>query len=415
MLKYLIIITLILFSKSFANDPFTQEIGIIKKPEVVEIEIEKEVEEVAEAAVEEVVDVVVEDIVEEVVEVEKVKEIVKVETVEVVEEIKKQEIVKILNIDPMIAYSLNRYVLKGTALSFDSKNNFKRTKVKKIDQAKTPTTHTIMEGDTVEKIAFRYGFTLREIEVANAIYPGSRKLIAGDKIIIPNRFHIAKEGQALNTIADIYKISPVQLATYNDIKDDDNLLIGDKLLLPFFIHVTNEKESIKDIAGRYEREISELVEFNSFEEKTLLLNENQMVKIPIYANKNIEFSSLEKKSINDFFINRKNLAIVEIDGGQFMVREGDSLGNKDGAIVSIEANKMIVLEDNIEFEFLINTPIVGQSVASLPRQVDDSAEIEDNNMDSQEQNNNDESETGVNDQSNVDDDETITDVESLFN
>ena len=77
---------------------------------------------------------------------------------------------------------------------------------------------------------------------------------------------------------------------------------------------------------------------------------------------------------------------------------------------------MIVLEDNIEFEFLINTPIVGQSVASLPRQVDDGVGTEDNNnTDAQEQNNNDESETGVNDQSNVDDDETITDVESLFN
>ena len=61
-------------------------------------------------------------------EVEEVKEVVRVEKVEVVEEVKKQEIVKILNIDPVIAYSLNRYVLKGTALSFDSKNDFKRTK-----------------------------------------------------------------------------------------------------------------------------------------------------------------------------------------------------------------------------------------------------------------------------------------------
>ena len=412
MLKYLIIITLILHSKTFANDPFTQEIGIIKKPEIVEIEIEKEVEEVAEVA-EEVTEEVV---VEKVAEVEEVKEVVRVEKVEVIEEVKKQEIVKILNIDPVIAYSLNRYVLKGTALSFDSKNDFKRTKIKKIDQAKIPTTYTIEEDDTVEKIAFRYGFSLKEIEVANAIYPGSRKLVVGDKLIIPNRFHVAKEGQTLNSIADMYKISPIQLATYNDINDDDNLLIGDKLLLPFFIHVTNDKETIKDIADRYQREISELVEFNSFEEKTLLLNENQMVKVPIYANKNIEFSNLDQKSINDFYINRKNLAIVEIDGGQFMVREGDSLGNKDGAIVSIETNKMIVLEDNIEFEFLINTPIVGQSIASLPNQVDESIGTEDNtNTNSQDQNNNGETETNANDQSNADDDETITDVESLFN
>ena len=48
-----------------------------------------------------------------------------------------------------------------------------------------------------------------------------------------------------------------------------------------------------------------------------------------------------------------------------MVREGDRIGNKDGKIVSIQINKMIVLEDNIEFEFFINTPIVGQAIAKL--------------------------------------------------
>ena len=37
-----------------------------------------------------------------------------------------------------------------------------------------------------------YGFSLREIELANAIYPGSRKLVTGDKLVIPNRFHIVK-------------------------------------------------------------------------------------------------------------------------------------------------------------------------------------------------------------------------------
>ena len=41
-----------------------------------------------------------------------------------------------------------------------------------------------------------------------------------------------------------------------------------------------------------------------------------------------------------------------------MVREGDRIGNKEGVIVSIQKNMMIVLEDNIEYQFYINTPIV---------------------------------------------------------
>ena len=91
-----------------------------------------------------------------------------------------------------------------------------------------------------------------------------------------------------------------------------------------------------------------------------------LVRIPIYANQKIDYANLDKKSVNDFDIDRKNLAIVEINGGQYMVREGDRIGNKDGLIVSIEAKRMIVLEDNLEFEFFINTPIVGQAIASLP-------------------------------------------------
>ena len=34
-----------------------------------------------------------------------------------------------------------------------------------------------------------------------------------------------------------------------------------------------------------------------------------------------------------------------------MVREGDRIGNKDGVIVSIQQNMMIVLEENMNLNF----------------------------------------------------------------
>ena len=359
-----IILLVIFFQKnSFSSDPFTNEIGLIKEPEVIEIEIEDNSDEATnteEEALEEET-LIAEDLFED------IKETVSVVKDEIDEEIEAEnkEIVTVLNIDPMIAYSLKDYTLKGTALSKASLNDFKRAKIKKFDTAKIPTTHTIQPEETIEKIAFRYGFSLREIELANAIYPGSRKLITGDKLVIPNRFHIVKEGQSLLSISDRYNLDPLQLSSYNDLSDENVLMIGDKLLLPFFIHVTNENETIKDIAGRYEREINEIIEFNNFDSATLVVSENQLVKIPIYANRNINNENINQKSINDFKIDKKNLAIVEIGGGQYMVREGDRIGNKDGKIVSIQINKMLVLEDNIEFEFFINTPIVGQAVAQL--------------------------------------------------
>ena len=109
------------------------------------------------------------------------------------EEVDSSEMNRVLNIDPMIAHSLKDYTLKGTALSKESKPQFKRARIKKYDQSRIPTTHTIKEGETIEKIAFRYGFSLRELEIANAIYPGSRELVIGDKLVIPSRFHIVKE------------------------------------------------------------------------------------------------------------------------------------------------------------------------------------------------------------------------------
>ena len=360
---FIILLVIFFQKKAFSSDPFTNEIGLIKEPEVIEIEIEDNSDEATYTEEEDLEEetLVAEDLFED------IKEKVSVVQDDIDEEIEaeKKEIVTVLNIDPMIAYSLKDYTLKGTALSKASLNEFKRAKIKKFDTAKIPTTHTIQPEETIDKIAFRYGFSLREIELANAIYPGSRKLIAGDKLVIPNRFHIVKEGQSLLSISERYNLDPLQLSSYNDLSDANVLMIGDKLLLPFFIHVTYENESIKDIAGRYEREVNELIEFNNFDDSTLVISENQLIKIPIYANRNINNENINQKSINDFKIDKKNLAIVEIGGGQYMVREGDRIGNKDGKIVSIQINKMIVLEDNIEFEFFINTPIVGQAIAKL--------------------------------------------------
>ena len=409
-MKYLYIIILVFFnSKLMANDPFTNDIGLIKEPEPI---VEEVVEEVVENQDTEIPE---EILVEETTEIIEIVE--NVEVTEPKEETGKNEtdtgdeIITVLNIDPMVAYTLNKYTLKGTALSKKSVKKFKREKIKKYDSAKIPTTHTIEDNETIEKIAFMYGFSLREIELANGIYPGSRKLVKGDKLVIPNRIHIVKEGQTINSISKRYNINPIQLASYNDITDDEVVLIGDKLLLPFFIHVTNDKETLSDIAARYERETMELIEFNEFDQNTLVLNENQLIKIPIYAYDKIEYNSLSKKSINDFKIDRKNLAIIEIDGGQYMVREGDRIGNKDGVIVSIETTKMLVLEENIEYEFLINTPIVGQAIASLPQT--GNTDLSDATGTAQDDISDETS--SVTDGQNNDNGETITNVEELFN
>ena len=389
----------IFFSFKVIADPFTREIGIIK-------EIVKE--PIIEEEIEEVVEVVEEEIIEELIE----------ETIVVVKEEPKEKVIdsKIINSNPLIAYSLREYVLKGIATRKAKKRDtkFKRIKISNYDYGNTPTIHTIKENEDLTSIAFRYGFSEKEFKIANAIIPGSNKLIIGSKLVVPNRFHRVKENETVDSISKKYNIDPIQLVAYNELQNDEYLIIDQKLLLPFFIHVTRKVEYLKSIAELYGRETEEILKINDLEFKNyILIKENQFVKIPIHVNKNYNYANFNKKSINDYSIDIRNLGIIEIKGSQFMIREGDKIGNKDGIVVSILNNKMLVLQENMEYEFYINAPVAGQFLASLPvNQI-----ANDNQEEIDPENNNVETNNLTNNQESIPSDvaDVLTNVEELFN
>ena len=408
---FFISLVFMFFSFKVIADPFTREIGIIKQPTIEEKEIEE---------IEEVVEVIEEEIIEE----EKIQETLAEVKEEPIEE-KKVVDSKIINLNPLIAYSLREYVLKGIATR-KAKNRdtkFKRIKISNYDYGNTPTIHTVKKNEDLTSIAFRYGFSENEFKIANAITPGSKKLIIGSKLVVPNRFHRVKENETVDSISKKYSIDPIHLAAYNELQNDEYLIIDQKLLLPFFIHVTRKVEYLKSIAELYGRETEEILKINDLEFKNyILIKENQFVKIPIHVNKNYNYANFNKKSINDYSIDIRNLGIIEIKGSQFMIREGDKIGNKDGVVVSILNNKMLVLQENMEYEFYINAPVAGQFLASLPvnqitndnqeeidpgnnNAVDDA--VETNNQGNNQTNN---QETVPNDVADV-----LTNVEELFN
>ena len=121
---FFISLIFIFFSFKVIADPFTREIGIIK--EIVKEPIIEEEE------IEEAVEVVEEEIIEELIE----------ETIVVVKEepIKKVIESKIINSNPLIAYSLREYVLKGIATRKAKKRDtkFKRIKISNYDYGNTP-------------------------------------------------------------------------------------------------------------------------------------------------------------------------------------------------------------------------------------------------------------------------------------
>ena len=407
---FFISLIFIFFSLKVMADPFTREIGIIKEI-VKQPIIEEEIEEVVELVEKEVI---VEETTEET--------IVKI----IGEPVEEKKVIesRIINSNPLIAYSLKEYVLKGIATRKAKKRDtkFERIKISNYDYGNTPTIHTVKENEDLNSIAFRYGFSANELKIANAIIPGSNKLIIGSKLVVPNRFHRVKENETVDSISKKYNVDPVHLAAYNELQNDEYLIIDQKLLLPFFIHVTRKVEYLKSVAELYGREIEELLKINDLEFKNyILIKENQLIKIPIHVNKNYNYSNFNKKSINDYSIDIRNLGIIEIKGSQFMIREGDKIGNKDGIVVSILNNKMLVLQENMEYEFYINAPVAGQFLASLPvNQIanDNQEEIDpgNNNVTSNNVEANNQSDNQTNNQgipSDVAD--VLTNVEELFN
>lgn len=292
-------------------------------------------------------------------------------------------IIKKPNVDLVLSENLDKYILKGTALSILNKVSEKffikkeRENLDRIDIGNIPTKHLIKSTDTLESIAKEYGFTIDELKIANGIISNRDELNVGNYLILPKRYHIVKKGDTLKSIAKTYNIDPAQLAAFNNLKSKENILIRERLQLPFFIYYNNIDQSLAEIAKKFDRTVNELRTLNKYSNKVKSINKDEIVKIPIYVNIIKDYQNLNTNSINDYKINPNNRAIIEINDKQFMINEGSRLGNKGGVIVSIQKDMMIVLENNKEFIFGINAPINSPRSFFSPS-VNDSEDTEDN-------------------------------------
>lgn len=275
----------------------------------------------------------------------------------------------ILAPDPLIAYKLTEYTLKGTALNSTQSMNgvsFNREgSAQKIDYGNIQTTHMVNQNDTIQSIAKKYGYTEEELKIANSIVPGS-KLVMGTRVTLPARIHKVQKGQTLEMIAEIYNLELKDLVGFNNLMPGDELKLGENLLLPFYVYQTQGKETLEQVAKKFNRTKEEVSKINNLSSE-VHLNNDQYVKIPIFINPILNVEMMKtKRGVLNYTLNPKNLAIVEIKGQQYMVKEGDRLGINDGQIVKITSTGMKVLENYEEYSFQINTPIVKQ-MASIPQ------------------------------------------------
>ena len=411
------LVSTFLFEKSFANieDPFTRTLG--DGPSIIQDEGKTPNQTSQSSAGQDMSQAAQNDIPEKVSQTQQISVVSTPVT-----NTKIQPIGNILAPDPLIAYELTEYTLKGTALNSINKIgniSFNREGSKlKVDYGKIKTTHIVNQNDTVKSIAMKYGYTEDEIKIANSIVPGS-KLVMGTKITLPARIHQVQKGQTLEMIAEIYNLDLKDLVGFNNLMPGDELRLGEKLLLPFYVYRTSDPETLKEIAKKFSRTVDELSSINNLKKEDNL-NKDQYVKIPIFVNPVLNVESMKsKRGIMNYSINPKNLAILEVKGQQFMVREGDRLGIDDGYIVKITDHEMKVLQNYEEFKFQINAPILKQ-VASLPQSTIPpnassvtQGEMSDNS--SSTDNSNAQESTGQNTSSSAAAENSITNVEDLFN
>ena len=127
---------------------------------------------------------------------------------------------------------------------------------------------------------------------------------------------------------------------------------------PFTKRLTRDGLSISADSSTKEPAIFKKKSNNEFSSSAIVnesLEKHILKATALSPNKAKETNSINKNDKN-YKINSNNMAIVAVGNKEIMVREGDKLGNKNGVIVSIEKNRMMVLQDNNEFIFEINAP-----------------------------------------------------------
>lgn len=93
--------------------------------------------------------------------------------------------------------------------------------------------HTVKEGDSLEKVAQRYGIAVPTIQWANNLERG-KPIRPGDELLIlpvDGIMHTVKKGQTLSRIAQLYDISAEQIAKQNGI-EGGFIIAGQQLVVP---------------------------------------------------------------------------------------------------------------------------------------------------------------------------------------
>jgi membrane-bound lytic murein transglycosylase D len=171
----------------------------------------------------------------------------------------------------------------------------------------TPATYTVSRGDTMAKIAARFGITAEALEAENQL-DDPDDLRVGQTLSIPQdanaaatpepapaprTVHVVKRGETLAKIAHAYGVTAKDLAAANDLAAGDRVHAGQKLEIPdsstappkktkakekWIKYKVRAGDSLRAIADKYGCEIDDLEEWNNIR-RSRPIQPGQMLKI----------------------------------------------------------------------------------------------------------------------------------------
>lgn len=156
--------------------------------------------------------------------------------------------------------------------------------------------HTVRQGETLSRIARRYGSSISAIAQANGIRDYHR-IRAGETLLIPGGeytnypdnpgVHVVRKGETLSRIARSYRVKIRDLMAWNDLKSPHVIYPGQKLVVSMdyatqddvLIHKVSLGETVSEIAERYGVTTNEVLLANGLSSRDRIYPD-QRLKVP---------------------------------------------------------------------------------------------------------------------------------------
>lgn len=162
--------------------------------------------------------------------------------------------------------------------------------------------HTVRRGETLSRIAKRYGTTVQAIAAANGI-KNYHRLRTGQVLAIPGEgytlasgstnpgVHTVRRGETLSGISEKYRIKTADLMAWNDIKSQDLIHPGQKLIVAssevpsdrVIVHKVRRGDTIMTIAKKYGASTTSVLKTNGLKARDKIYP-GQKIKVPVKAN-----------------------------------------------------------------------------------------------------------------------------------